>query len=43
MTDFHQEPLITTLHALYEAFDKDSYLTNLERRLEGRSGIGGAL
>ncbi len=34
MTDFHQEPLITTLHALYEAFDNDSYLTNLERRLE---------
>jgi glucosyl-3-phosphoglycerate synthase len=34
MTDFHQEPLITTLHALYEAFDKDSYLANLERRLE---------
>lgn len=34
MTDFHQEPLITTLHALYEAFDKDSYLSNLERRLE---------
>jgi glucosyl-3-phosphoglycerate synthase len=34
MTDFHQEPLITTLHALYEAFDTDSYLANLERRLE---------
>jgi glucosyl-3-phosphoglycerate synthase len=34
MTDFHQEPLITTLHALYEAFNSDSYLTNLERRLE---------
>jgi len=34
MTDFHQEPLITTLHALYEAFDKESYLASLERRLE---------
>lgn len=34
MTDFHQEPLITTLHALYEAFNKESYLASLERRLE---------
>ena len=34
MADFHQEPLITTLHALYEAFDRGSYQTNLERRLE---------
>jgi glucosyl-3-phosphoglycerate synthase len=34
MTDFHQEPLITTLHALYEALNADSYLANLERRLE---------
>jgi len=34
MADFHQEPLITTLHALYEAFDRGAYLTNLERRLE---------
>ncbi|MEA3274181.1 MAG: glycosyl transferase [Pseudomonadota bacterium] len=34
MADFHQEPLITTLHALYEAFDRASYLTSLERRLE---------
>jgi len=34
MADFHQEPLITTLHGLYEAFDKDLYLTELEHRLE---------
>lgn len=34
MADFHQEPQITTLHALYEAFDKDNYLSNLERKLE---------
>jgi len=34
MADFHQDPLITNLHGLYEAFDKASYLTNLERRLE---------
>jgi len=34
MADFHQEPLITTLHGLYEAFDKASYLHELERRLE---------
>ncbi len=34
MTDFHQEGLITTLHALYEAFDRDTYLRNLENKLE---------
>jgi glucosyl-3-phosphoglycerate synthase len=34
MADFHQEPQITTLHALYEAFDKETYLSNLERKLE---------
>lgn len=34
MADFHQEPLITTLHGLYEAFDKASYLIDLEHRLE---------
>jgi glucosyl-3-phosphoglycerate synthase len=34
MADFHQEPQITTLHGLYEAFDKASYLTELEQRLE---------
>jgi len=37
MADFHQEHLITTLHGLYEAFDKDSYLDELERRLEQHS------
>ncbi len=34
MTDFQQEPLLTTLHALYTAFDPAAYLANLERRLE---------
>lgn len=34
MADFHQEPQITTLHALYEAFDEENYLSNLERKLE---------
>jgi glucosyl-3-phosphoglycerate synthase len=37
MADFHQEPLITTLHALYEAFDRGAYLSSLERRLEHHS------
>ncbi len=34
MADFHQGPQITTLHALYEAFDRDDYLSTLERKLE---------
>lgn len=34
MADFHQEGIITTLHALYEAFDPGEYLINLERKLE---------
>ena len=34
MTDFHQEGIITTLHALYEAFDREAYLNNLESKLE---------
>ncbi len=34
MTDFHQEGIITTLHALYEAFDREAYLDDLERKLE---------
>jgi glucosyl-3-phosphoglycerate synthase len=33
MADFHQEGIITNLHSLYEAFDKDSYLENLEQKL----------
>ncbi len=37
MADFHQERMITTLHALYEAFDREAYLTELERRLQERS------
>jgi glucosyl-3-phosphoglycerate synthase len=40
MADFHQEPLITTLHGLYEAFDKASYLTELEHRLEQHAQHG---
>lgn len=34
MADFHQEGIITTLHALYEAFDREEYLVGLERKLE---------
>jgi glucosyl-3-phosphoglycerate synthase len=34
MSDFHQEGIVTTLHSLYEAFDREEYLTNLERKLE---------
>jgi glucosyl-3-phosphoglycerate synthase len=34
MGDFHQEGIITTLHGLYEAFDGEEYLAELERKLE---------
>jgi glucosyl-3-phosphoglycerate synthase len=34
MADFHQEGIITTLHALYEVFDREEYLLSLERNLE---------
>jgi len=34
MADFHQEGIITTLHPLYEAFDTEEYLVNLEKKLE---------
>jgi glucosyl-3-phosphoglycerate synthase len=34
MADFHQEGIVTTLHALHEAFDRDAYLESLERKLE---------
>ena len=34
MTDFHQGGIITTLHSLYEAFDHEEYLINLEKKLE---------
>jgi len=37
MSDFHQEGLITTLHPLYESFDRDEYLVNLEKKLEDYS------
>lgn len=33
MADFHQEGIITTLHALYEAFDRGEYLSRLEKKL----------
>ncbi len=38
MADFHQEGLITTLHALYEAFDREEYLENMENKLEEYAG-----
>lgn len=34
MADFHQEGVITTLHSLYEAFDREEYLDKLERKLK---------
>jgi len=34
MADFHQEGTITSLHALYEAFDREAYLAGLEQKLE---------
>ena len=34
MADFHQEGIITTLHALHEAFDRETYIASLERKLE---------
>ncbi|MDY6864017.1 MAG: glycosyl transferase, partial [Thermodesulfobacteriota bacterium] len=34
MADFHQEGMITTLHALYEAFNPEKYLALLEKKLE---------
>ena len=34
MADFHQEGIVTTLHALHEIFDREAYLNKLERRLE---------
>ena len=33
MADFHQGGVITTLHSLYEAFDRESYLEELENKL----------
>ena len=34
MADFHQEGIITTIHPLYEAFDRGEYLSKLEKKLE---------
>ena len=30
MADFHQEGIITILHALYESFDREQYLIDLD-------------
>lgn len=35
MADFHQEGIITTLHTLHEAVDRETYLRKLESKLEG--------
>jgi glucosyl-3-phosphoglycerate synthase len=40
MADFHQEGIITTLHPLYDAFDRAEYLISLERRLEDHAEHG---
>lgn len=37
MGDFHQEGMITTLHGLYEALDREQYLDCLEKRLQSHS------
>ncbi|MGM0381965.1 MAG: hypothetical protein ACQEQO_00510 [Thermodesulfobacteriota bacterium] len=34
MPDFYQEGVVTTLHALYEAFEREKYLTDLEGKLD---------
>jgi glucosyl-3-phosphoglycerate synthase len=34
MVDFHQEGIVTTLHALHEVSDREVYLQELERKLE---------
>ncbi len=34
MTDFHQEGIITTLHGLHLAFDREQYLESLEHKIE---------
>jgi glucosyl-3-phosphoglycerate synthase len=34
MADFHQEGIITTVHALYRAFDREKYLKDLEKKIE---------
>jgi hypothetical protein len=37
MNYVHQEDIITTLHAFYEAFDREEYLADLKRNLEEHS------
>jgi glucosyl-3-phosphoglycerate synthase len=34
MPDFHQEGIITTIHGLYETFDRDEYMARLDEKLE---------
>ncbi|MCG8338385.1 MAG: hypothetical protein MJE63_28090 [Proteobacteria bacterium] len=34
MADFHQDKVITTLHALHDVFDREEYLSIMEKRLE---------
>ena len=34
MADFHQEGVVTTLHSLYEAFDRETYLAELGKETE---------
>ncbi len=34
MADFHQEGIITTLHGLHEAFEREEYLAGLEKKLQ---------
>lgn len=33
MPDFHQEGIITTIHGLYETFDRDEYMARLDEKL----------
>ena len=37
MGEFHQDKWITTLHSLFDTFDRDSYLKHLEKRLESHA------
>ena len=31
MADFHQDKVITTLHALHDVFDREEYLSIMEK------------
>ena len=45
MADFHQDKVITTLHALHDVFDSEEYLSIMEKRLEKvtQNGLGPSL